>query len=210
MTTKVQTLFDLGKLEKRKTPTEQKFQDDNADLLNVFKDAVDYAFEMLHKKVFTVFKANAMDRNLPAVSVISFIKEYLIDKVPEHCRLATEGRFKLVTKDGQCIYVKKLDEKKMPSNISTTANDMIMHQFTASEYDAGGNVFFGYTTDEGYPKPTGIYAVCIDGNQKVWIFDIATIIKKAQSPVIKLTTKANKPKLKEGVVKIKKDKRKNI
>ena len=89
---KLQTLFDLGKLEKRKTPNAQNFQKDNHELLVTFSLAVEYAFTMLHKKVFTVFKANAMDSNLPAVAVISFIKEYLIEKIPGYCEKATDRK----------------------------------------------------------------------------------------------------------------------
>lgn len=206
---KLQTLFDLGEIEKRKTPKEKKFQEENLDLLKEFSAAVDYAFEMLHKHLFSIIKPKAMDRNLPAVSVISFIRQHLINKLPANCREATVSRFKLVTDNGQSIFVKKLDDQKMPSNIQTEANDMIINQFTIPGSDTGANIFLGYNTDEGFSKVNGKYAVCLDGENKLWAFDISTVIAKKEATIIKFTTKSNKPKLKEGVVKIKKEKRKN-
>lgn len=203
--TKVLTLFDMGKLAKRQTPEEEKFLTNNEALIRCYDEAVDYAFDMLHRKVFTVFKPHFMDNKLPAIAVSSFIREYLIDKMPVQCRNADHARFKLTTDTGEFVYVKKLDENLLPMNIQTEANDLILYQLTTSGSAAPGNIYFGYQTDQGFPYVKSKYVVCIDGSKLLWKKDIADL--RVSGKFLKIAAHKS-TQLKAGVVKLKKGKTK--
>jgi len=205
----IKTLFDDSDYQKKATPSENKFKKNNIALLRTYRDAVEYAFQNLHQKVFTVFKPNAMDRNLPSVAISSFIRDYFITNMPFNCKDATTGRFKLTTNSGEYIYLKRLYENLMPSNIETTENDIILNQCFKPGQSDKANIFLGYQTDDGYPNATGIFAVCIRVDKIEWAFNINSVLQqKENSLYVKIKNVENKPKLKEGVVKVKKNKSK--
>lgn len=205
----IKTLFDDSDYQKKETPKEGEFKRQNIGLLKTYQEAVEYAFKKLHQQVFTIIKPNAMDRNLPSVSISSFIREYFITNMPFNCKDATSGRFKLTTETGEYIYLKRLYDNLMPSNIETTENDLILNQCLKPGDENKANIFLGYQTDDGYSNATGIFAVCIR-KERIWAFDINSALQQNQKSLyVKIKNTENKPKLKEGIVRIKKNKNKN-
>ncbi len=206
MSTNLPNLFDLFKFEKRKTPLQQDFEQANMLFLLAFKRIVETSFQNLHSKIFTMFKPYDMDKNMPAVATISFIRQEIIQNFPEYCRSATPARFRLVTPTNEYIYIKKLDDNYRPSNIQTGENDLIMNQLTVSKKDKGPNIFVGYTSTHGNSSLTGIYAVCIDGPNLIWRTDISDLSRDNQAPLVGIKPKGPEPTLKPGIVKIRKEK----
>jgi len=140
--------------------------------------------------------------------MISFIRQAIIKKYPNYCSKATKRRFKLFTPNNEWIFLKKLRNNRRPSNIETAANNIILHQYTENERDKAPNIFLGYTEANGYSMITGIYAVCIDGKDILWHTDISTLEIRETGILVSTKPKNDGPKLKDGVVKVKKTKRK--
>lgn len=205
MQSNLRDLFGNSKQEKRKTPEQKQFEKENLALLLAFKDIVFEAFGTLHDRIFSVIKpGGGMDNKMPAVSIISLIRTGIIQKFPLYCGKATKSRFKLVTPAAQDnIYLKKLDFKRRPANRQSKANDLIMYQLTNSNKDKGGNVFLGYVTDKLYSSVLGIYAVCLDGKQRLWESDILDLARRQQAKIVRMKKKGEKLKLKETAIPIK-------
>jgi hypothetical protein len=71
-----------------------------------------------------------------------------------------------------CIYFKKLNDRKMPSNVRTEYAELVAYQKTIPGGDKMPIVFVGYTVDEGWEELTGVYAVYIQDNKRVWVTTI--------------------------------------
>jgi hypothetical protein len=196
------TLFDFSKFEKRKPIEQKQFEKANAQLLRDFREFVPTCFEKLHKKVLANIEPIDQDRNLHAVVMNGFLKGQFIRKYPHLCYKATRQRFRLFV-DNTNVFVKKLDEKtKFPSNIPTDQSLMIYNQLTDSTSDKHTNVFLGYTVREDWSKITGVYAVCIEGEEIIWISDLNTFgEEQSTTPVIPMGPTPIKPKVKPGVKK---------
>ncbi len=195
MQTNLQFLFDLSKFEKRKTPIQSEFEETNLELLLAFKQIVYDSHSKLHSYIHTLFRPGEMDRNQSAVSMSSFMRQGIL--------------FKLISPNNENIYIKKLDHKKRPSNIQTINNNLIIFQLTKSSKDVQPNIFLGYTANENYSIITGIYAVCIEGKAVKWITNISLLGGSAQAQLESITPIGGSPKLKDGIVKLKKSKKKN-
>lgn len=199
-------LFDGIVFEKRISIEERDFLMGNTELLAHYLAAVYYAHQKLHKELMPIYSESGyMEPNIPATTMNSFIKSYLISKLPfESLSHATNRRFKIKGQGDVWVFSKKLGKrKKMPSNVKTVANDIIMGQLSDNPNDKGANVFLGYTvSDKNFSEILGVFAVCIEGDTKKWHFDVADAL--AKTAVIKpITNNKNTPKLKEGVVKVK-------
>lgn len=204
MNTKVSLLFDLASFEKRKTPEQNQFEETNKQLLLEFNDFVEKGLKRLHKVIFEQIEPESQDNKLPAIAMSGFIRGEFIRNYSSYCRKATRLRFKLITDNGEWIYIKKLDRQKKPSNIETRANNIILHQLTAINHDKGANIFLGYTEPGDFTKVTGTYAVCIDGEKVQWVSDLSLLESKVQATVENMNPKVKGPSLKVGVVKLKK------
>jgi hypothetical protein len=192
------TLFDFSKFEKRKTANQNVFEKVNDQMLIDFKNFVHLCFKNLHKKILSVIEPIDQDNNLHAVVMSGLLKGQFKRKYPHYCHKATNQRFRLFI-DYTSLYIKKLDEKtKLPSNIPTDISLMIYNQLTDSTSDSGCNVFLGYTVNEDWSMITGIYAVCIEGENILWISDLKNFGEEEQSPVITMRPKPKAPKVKEG------------
>lgn len=207
MITNLPNLFGFTKLDKRKTPVQKEFERSNLDFLLKVREIIYESFQDLHTKVFSLFGPSDMDKNMPAVAMISFIRKGIIKYFPDYCRTATRKRFKLVTPNNEYVYVKKLDDNMRPSNIETNANNIILHQLTTDKKDKGPNIFVGYTTTSDYSTLTGIYAVCIDGDTVVWRTDISDLYNDQAGAVVTMKPVGTPPKLKSGVVKVRRTKK---
>ncbi len=204
MDTKVPLLFDLASFEKRKTPEQKQFEETNRQLLLDFREFVEKSMKRLHKVIFEQIEPESQDNKLPAIAMSGFLRGEFIRNYSNYCRKATRLRFKLITENGEWIYIKKLDRQKKPSNVETRANNIILYQLTALNHDKGANVFLGYTEPGDFTKVTGTYAVCIDGAKVQWISDLSLLEQKIQATVENLNPKVKGPSLKEGVVRLKK------
>lgn len=209
MAAKLLRLFDESQFEKRKTPVQSEFETGNRDFLLAFREMPYSAHQDLQTKIWIHFKPTEMDKNANAVMMISFIRQALIRQFPLYCSQATPSRFMLVTPSGEHLYIKKLDDDKMPSNIPTGNNTIILMQLSESKKDDNPNIFLGYTTTDTYSEITGTYAVCITGTKVDWISDLNNLDnEQQQGEIIPLTPVGTPPAaLKEGVVKIKSNKR---
>lgn len=208
MYTNVGNLFGDFDFYRQKTPNQKEFESKNKPFLLSFKDIVFEAFENMHQKIFPIFKPSDMDRNMPSVSMISFIRQGIIRKFPLYCRKADRKRFRLVTPTNESLFIKKLDDRFLPSNIQTFENQKILAQCIPGEKTKGSNVFLGYTVSKYYERLTGVYAVCIYGHSVIWITDISLLGGRSESgTLIPITPKGNEPKLKDGIVKVRKTKK---
>ena len=199
-------MFDPSNYERKRTPEQQEFINNNFDFLISFRDIVYEANKELHQKIFVLFKPGEMDNNMPAVSMISFIRKRLVRNFPLYCEKATPARFKLTTPSREYLFVKKLDDDKRPSNIPTINNEKILNQCSESNDDLYPHIFIGYTSTEKCDVITGIYAVCIQGKEILWVTDINKLSSGVNGVLVDMNPKDNTPKLKAGIVKIRKTK----
>lgn len=211
MKTNLQALFDLSKLEKRKTPDQKEFEQTHQQILIDFRESVFRSMDRLHKEILEVIEPESQDNKLAAIAMSGYLRGDFIRNYPFLCRRATRSRFKLITDQGDLLYIKKLDKKKRPRNVLTKASALILHQLTAKNGgERGANVFLGYTEPGDYSHATGTYAVCIDGDEVKWISDLSLLGgAELTGPAIKDGTPPatpNQPKLKEGTVRLKKRK----
>lgn len=199
--TKLNTLFDFSKFEKRKTNDQSEFEKSNTQLLIDFKNFVPICFQNLHKKILSVIEPIDQDKNLNATVMSGYLKGQFIRKYPHYCSKATKQRFKLNV-NSTYIYIKKLDKKtKVPSNIPTKESLMIYNQLTNSTSDTGCNIFLGYTVTNDWSMIKGIYAVCIEGENVLWMTDLKNFGDAELTPVVILKPKPIAPKVKEGAKK---------
>lgn len=206
MNTNLQLSFDFTKFERRKTKAEKDFKEENLSLLVMFRELVLQSHEQLHKSIFKMFLPTDMDKNMPAVSMNSFIRQGLIRLFPMYCFKATKKRFKLITDSRACLFIKKLNKKLRPNNIDTNANKLIINQRTDDSADKDPIIFLGYTTPPDFSVITGIYAVCINGKETAWRIDLADLGNSA-ALLTSIKPKGTGPKLKDGIVKVKKQKK---
>jgi Cft2 family RNA processing exonuclease len=197
-------MFNPSDYEKKKTPEQKQFIENNLDFLIAFKEIIYDSHQDLHEIIFPLFKPGEMDNNMPAVSMISFIRKRLLRQFPLYCEKATTTRFKLLTPSNEYLFVKKLDDDKKPQNIRTVTNEKILNQCLEKNEDSNPNVFIGYSSTEKCDSITGVYAVCIKGEETLWIIDINTLSSGIQGIIVDMDPKDLTPKLKEGIVKIKK------
>jgi hypothetical protein len=197
-----QLLFDPSQYEKRKTVLQEKFEHENFDFLLTVKDYIFESLEDVHTKILVHFKYGEMDCRLPSVSMVSFIRKRIINNFPFYCRNAILGRFKLTTPSNDYIYIKKLDDNRLPSNVETEANNMIIFNVTKNSDDEGCNIFTGYTCPDDYSKIDGIFAVCIEGKKVIWETDLLNFGN--QGAILDINPQDGTPKLKDGIVQLKK------
>jgi hypothetical protein len=205
MNTNLQLSFDFTKFPRRTGVAQADFEAANKKLLLFFRLLVYEAHLDLHRKIFSLFKPRDMDRNMPAVSMISFIRQGILKHFQSYCPKATKKRFKLITPNLECILIKKLNNKLRPSNIDTTNNKLIINQRTDEQADKLPIIFLGYTALPDFSRITGIYAVCIKGKEILWRTDINEL--GDQSLLYPILPKGTDPNLKDGIVKIKKTKK---
>ncbi len=200
--TQSNTLFDFSMFEKRKEIDQDDFEKNNKLLILSFIDGVNHSFEKLHTVVLKAIEPIDQEKNLCAIVMSGYLAGFFKRKHPELCIKATKQRFKLLV-DKTNVYVKKLDEQtKLPSNIPTDESIKIYHQLTDTEKDKQCNIFLGYTVNEEWSMITGIYAVCIEGSQLLWISDLNNFGDETATPVLPITPNPILPKVKIGVKKI--------
>lgn len=191
------TLFDFSKFDKRKTASQQEFEEQNKQLLIDYKNEVPESFKKLHQRVLAAIEPIDQDKNLCAVVMSGYLTGFFKRKYPHYCGKATKQRFKLCISNTN-VYIKKLDEKsKLPSNIPTDESLKIHFQLTDST-DKECNIFLGYTVSEDWSILTGTYALCIEGEEKIWISDLSGLDSDNLSPVVTMKPTPIAPKVKEG------------
>lgn len=200
------SLFGGFAFEPRKTADQTEFEKKHEKLLYAFPGFVDQAFIRLNKEIYATIEAQSRDKNLPAVAISGFLKGQIIHEFPDYCAKATKKRFKLKHDNSEWIYVKKLNSKKLPSNVKTDANDMIIAQLSDSENDTEPNVFLGYIASSCNTQANEVYAVYIRNNKVIWYTDLrlfADMINE-RNPNTQLPVSGNEIEIKSDVVKIKK------
>ena len=198
------TLFDPSEYDKLKTPVQEDFINTNLAMLCSFPDIVDKSFERLQKEILSTIEVGSRNRNLPSVVVSGFMVGFLKDLYPTFCR-EKDGRFFLKLQDNTKVYVNKLSNKFRPMGIDTKNRSKIVNQLTDEESgEEIGNVFLGYTSSEDNINNTGVYAVCIDGDTMLWRLDLRSLEAKNPNIDRPLLPKPSDPRLKDGVVTIKK------
>lgn len=195
--TNLNTLFDFTKYEKRKPADQKKFEAENKALLTAFIGGVHSSFKKLHTVVLKAIEPIDQDKNLCATVMSGYLAGFFKRRYASLCEKATKQRFKLWI-DNTNVYVKKLDEKtKLPSNIPTDESMRIYHQLTDNN-DKECNIFLGYTVNEAWAMITGIFAVCFEGEELLWITDLNNFGEDAQTPIVPITPTPIAPKVKPG------------
>lgn len=197
------SLFDNLIYEKRQTPDEAAFQEENLSLLLTFPSLTEECMEFKAKELLSRIPVDSRDRNLHAVLMSGLLKGKLINMFPHYCREATHGRFRLRTEKGQWIYVKKLDDKLRPMNIETEQNMNILNQVSFSKADKGANIFLGYTSDKGNSQITGAYAICLDGDVLLWGINLFDLVASQGARKRQMQADVQQPQFREDLVKLK-------
>lgn len=200
------SLFGTLIYEKRQTPEEITFQNENIELLLAFPSIVNGCFQYKATDILPKINSSSRDRNLHAVLMSGLLKGKLIEMFPEYCSHATHGRFRLRTSKGEWIYIKKLDDKLRPMNIETEETLNIINQVSHSKTDRGANVFLGYTTNKDNSLITGVHVLCIDGAEEVWRIDLDWLVAKQGAIRKQMSAEVKETKLKDGIVKLKEKK----
>lgn len=161
-------LFDPSKFEARKTADQQEFEDMHKDDLAEFRNIMEQALEMTEaesKKKRPHFK----NKNYNATVMNGNISGLLRERFPGFVKDGPNDRIMFSRKGKYCIYFKKLDSRKMPSNVRTEYAELVAYQKTIPGGDKMPIIFVGYTVDDNWSEITGVYAVYIQENKRVWV-----------------------------------------
>jgi hypothetical protein len=201
MNTNLNTLFDFSKWPKRKPVGQKKFEKENRDTIFAFIGAVHSSFEKLHTIILKSIEPIDQAKGLPALVMNGYLCGFFKRRYMHLCGKATKQRFRLIM-NNTSVYIKKLDEKtKLPSNIPTDESIMIYFQLTATNKDKDCNIFLGYTANEAWSMITGIYAVCIEGDEILWLSNLNDLLEDTKQPVMPITPVPMPPKVKINIKK---------
>lgn len=196
-------LFKEADLEIRKPANQSDFENRNLKFLCSFPDIVDRAFERLNKEIYPLIEISSRDKNMPANLISGFLKGEMISNYPLYCR-GTAKRFKMKIDGSEWIYIKKLNAKKRPSNVTTDANTMILRQHSTSKADTSANIFLGYTAGADMTSADNVFAVYIVENVVEWYCDLRVLASsQTQNNVTQLATIKEEVALKVGTVQLK-------
>jgi hypothetical protein len=170
---KVSTLFDTTKFEQRKTADQSEFEEVHKDELPVFYQLISEAFEMT-KVDSSQKRQHFKDKNYHAVLMSGNIRGLLLENFPGFVKEGANDRIMFCKQGKFCIYFKKLDDRKMPSNVKTEYSEMVAYQKTIAGGEKMPIIFVGYTVKDDWSELTGIFAVYIEGHQRKWV----TVINK--------------------------------
>lgn len=200
------SLHDLWNYEPRKLAIQKEVEQKNEALLCRFVELVDNSFKRLHKEIYSVIKPEHRDKNLAAVVMSGYLQGDLSYEYPMFCAHSTKQRFKMKINGSEWVYVKKLNEKRKPSNVKTNANDKILMQLSDSDSDVEPNIFLGYIADESMLEAKEILAVYIQNGTVVWCSDLRDLVKSVakRKPNQHLLNEEASIQIKSNVVKLKK------
>lgn len=155
-------LFDIAKLQKRKTSSQVEILNDLKDELpiiyRVFHEAFDMAMSELSKK-----PAHFHARNSAAVRMNENLQGLLTEhygprivKIEAHrvCYIDWERKYK--------IYFKKLDNNFLPQYKPTLASEKKLNQIELTDEDSNPIIYIGYQVDDLWSSLTGIHLICVD------------------------------------------------
>lgn len=165
---KLYALFDVSKFETRKTADQEEFEELHRGDLQEFAKIFKEAFSMMKEESADKpqhFKNKNYHATVMSGNVAGLLRENFPNAVKDgpHDRLmfSREGKF--------CLYFKKLDGRKKPSNVRTEYAELVAYQKTIKGGDKMPIIFIGYTVDDSWSELTGFYAVYIDNGKRVWV-----------------------------------------
>lgn len=168
---KLVTLFDVSKYETRKTADQEEFEELHKADLQEFLKVVHDAF-LMTKKEGKKKPQHFKNKNYNATVMNGNIAGLLREKFPDQVKDGLNDRLMFSRQGKFCIYFKKLNERKMPSNVRTEYAELVAYQKTIPGGDKMPIIFVGYTVNEDWSEITGVYAVYIQDNKRVWVTTI--------------------------------------
>lgn len=200
------SLFDLSDFEKRKLPSQNDFESMNENLLIQFQKIITDAFIRMNEEHLSHIEPSFRNKNLNATLINGFVTGKLSELYPERCSTTTGSRFRFKGYGNEWIYIKKLNDKKRPSHVKTLGSTVIENQLSEhGTNDLVPNIFLGYTANDTMTEETGVYAVCMDGDEIRWVTDIFSFIRnKDKQSQVQIKSEPVSAHIKEGLVSIKK------
>jgi hypothetical protein len=173
---KIGLLFDVSKFESRKMAAQEEFEELHKEDMKEFLKIFQEAFEMT--KAESKSKARHFkNKNYNANVMNGNIAGLLLERFPNEVKEGPNDRVMFSRNGKFCIYFKKLDDRKMPSNVRTDYVELVAFQKTLPGGDKMPIVFVGYTVSDDWSELTGVYAVYIQGKKREWV----TIISDSNS-----------------------------
>lgn len=181
----------MNKLLVRPTPEQSKFENANYYQLKAFADAVQIGFErtLAEQKLKPKLSMNFVW--FPVAMHGNVLSEFA-QRYPEMIK-ATGRKNHCIMLNGGCeCYIKKLSDNLRPSyNFSNTTEAMV-RQMALPEQTPLPIIFLGYKLTKDNSKILGVYAVCLNGNDILWVSDLLSMeppltgdrFSKPVSPVI--------------------------
>jgi hypothetical protein len=187
MKTNVQYLFDMHKLLRRPTPDQGRFEEANFEFLKEFVECSYDGFEQTKIEArekpplsmnFSWFAHNMNGNVLAAVA-----RDY-----PEAIKYTGRHNYSINLPPNYECYIKKLKEGSLlPSYNHSVTSSAMCDMLATPTQKLTSVIFIGYTLDKNNSAVTGCYAVCIKGNEKIWVSDL-TCLRRPQIGVANTST----------------------
>lgn len=171
---KQQKLFDTKDLIQRPVPDQKKFEEVFHELLNSLPAKMDSSLELTIaarsiKKPISINRlwfANEMNGNILAA---------IAETHPHFIKETGRGNHCLYMQYKYECYIKKLNYKLFPQYNHTDTSEELCNQMAKQNEEPLPIIFFGYTANKTKDKITGYYAVCIKGEERLWVSDLTCI-----------------------------------
>jgi hypothetical protein len=169
------TLFDVSKLIPRPLPDQEQFISENRKFLFSLVALSAKSFEMTYSRsreklplsMNRIWFANEMNGNLLSLVAQDF---------PEYVKPTGRGSFALMVNFKYECYLKKLNSKTLkPSYNHSNSSKALMNQDAKKNEHPVPVIYLGWTNNKYKDLLTGYYAVCWQGNQKLWKTDLRTL-----------------------------------
>jgi hypothetical protein len=166
----VNELFDKSQFVRRILPEQGLFEKTCKNDLIKIKCLIEKSFNSMLDERCGKTK-NFRDKNWESITMSGYIKGFLMEEYPGYIWLDSEGRFYFKNETNYKIYFKKLYNNLLPSNIITGHTKKLYGQYALPLEDKTPIIFLGYTEDN-WNQLTGIYAVCIKDNSRLWVTNL--------------------------------------
>jgi hypothetical protein len=164
-------LFDDSQMISRKLPDQSEFEAALQNELMNFSHIIDESFAMMQREK-TQKNPWFLDRNWEAITMSGNIRGLLHSLYPEFIKVDGCGRVYFKNDKRYILLFKKLNDRKLPSNIATVNSQKLYGQYAFPFEVANPIVFIGYTVNDSWEVITGKYAVCIKNDRIIWCSDV--------------------------------------
>ena len=163
--------WDDSQLVSRILPDQSEFEAALSEELGVFSRIIDESFEMMLKEKARK-NPRFLDRSWEAITMSGNIKGLLHSYYPDFLKADGCGRSYFKNDKKYILLFKKLNDRKLPSNIQTINSRKLYGQYAFNFEVPNPIIFIGYTATDSWELITGKYAVCIKNDRLIWCSDI--------------------------------------